>query len=190
MSSRPNVQRIILTGFMGSGKTTVGRLLAHHLGWQFLDLDREVEQHAGLSVPEIFAQHGEAHFRELEAEVLERLLPHKQMVLALGGGAPEFAPTAEVLRRSPATFITHLAAPFSTLAERCRLQGQEKGAVHRPLFEDQAAAQARFARREPLYRALAHATVATESLSAEESVTAVLEALRATTLAGNKSTTA
>ena len=63
-------ERIVLTGFMGSGKTTVGRLLAARLGWGFADLDREVEARAGKPVPRIFAEDGEARFREWEGAVL------------------------------------------------------------------------------------------------------------------------
>ena len=171
------VLRVVLTGFMGSGKTTVGRLLAEALGWEFLDLDREVERYFGLGVPAIFAQHGEQRFRELEAEVLSTLLRRKHLVLALGGGAPEFEATASQLRSSPATCIVYLSAPFPVLTVRCRAQAAQPGAVHRPLMENVAAAGERFTRREPLYQQLAHASVETAALSATESATAVLRAI-------------
>ena len=82
---------IYLVGFMGSGKTTVGRLLADRLGWSFVDLDAEIEAEQGLSIAEIFERSGEAHFRSLETEALRKRVRMAQtgrpMVIALGGGA-------------------------------------------------------------------------------------------------------
>ena len=79
-------RRVLLVGFMGSGKTTVGRLLAEALGWEFADLDAEVERAEGRSVAAIFAESGEARFREAEARAGERLLGRDRLVLASGGG--------------------------------------------------------------------------------------------------------
>ena len=64
------IRRIVLTGFMGAGKSTVGPLLAQRLGWEFLDADTAIESHAARTIAEIFAQHGEAAFRTLEAEAI------------------------------------------------------------------------------------------------------------------------
>jgi shikimate kinase len=82
---------IALVGFMGCGKSTVGKLLAERLGWQFVDLDAEIERRTGRPIPEIFEQEGEAQFRELEHEAfLEQQRLSRQgrpRVVALGGGA-------------------------------------------------------------------------------------------------------
>ena len=78
---------IVLVGMMGSGKTSVGRRLAARLGLDFADADAEIETAAGMSVPEIFAKHGEAYFRDGERRVVARLLEERQRVLATGGGA-------------------------------------------------------------------------------------------------------
>lgn len=78
--------RIVLVGFMGAGKTTVGRLLARRLGYDFVDLDEEVERLAGRTIPEIFRSEGEAAFRALEAEVTSRLDDRCRIVIAAGGG--------------------------------------------------------------------------------------------------------
>lgn len=78
---------LILTGFMGAGKTAVGRLLAAQLDWDFVDLDEEIETADGRSIPSIFAQEGEAHFRSLESDVLARVLQRHRTVVATGGGA-------------------------------------------------------------------------------------------------------
>ncbi len=79
-------RRILLVGFMGSGKSTVGRLLAGALGWEFADFDAQVEAAEGRSVAAIFAESGEAHFRAAEALAAERLLARDTVVLASGGG--------------------------------------------------------------------------------------------------------
>jgi shikimate kinase len=82
------VHRILLVGFMGSGKTLVGQALARRLGWAFRDFDHEIRSRVGLPIPEIFRQHGEVHFREMEREVGETLLRERDVVLASGGGWP------------------------------------------------------------------------------------------------------
>jgi shikimate kinase len=79
-------ENIVLIGFMGSGKSTVGRMLARQLRFRFLDTDKLVEQRAGMSISEIFAEHGEAHFRERETAVLESLRGVRRHILATGGG--------------------------------------------------------------------------------------------------------
>jgi shikimate kinase len=78
---------IVLVGLMGAGKTTVGRRLADRLGLAFVDADHEIEDAAGMTIPEIFASHGEAYFRDGERKVIARLLDQGQQVLATGGGA-------------------------------------------------------------------------------------------------------
>ncbi len=78
---------IVLIGFMGAGKTTVGRLLAEHLLTPFIDSDQVIEASEGLAVREIFAMRGEAEFRRIEAATITRLLSGPDVVLALGGGA-------------------------------------------------------------------------------------------------------
>jgi len=81
-------QRVVLVGFMGSGKSTVGRLLASRLGWEFVDTDAVIAARAGSAVTVIFRERGEPAFRELEAEVLEELRQRTRVVIATGGGAP------------------------------------------------------------------------------------------------------
>ncbi|MDX1568450.1 MAG: shikimate kinase, partial [Longimicrobiales bacterium] len=78
--------RIVLVGFMASGKTSVGRELARLLGWDFVDFDEEIEAEAGAPIPEIFSEQGEPAFRELEERVGRRLLELEGAVLATGGG--------------------------------------------------------------------------------------------------------
>jgi shikimate kinase len=80
-------KNIVLTGFMGTGKTFTGRTLARKLGTKFIDTDALIEKDAGLPIPEIFEKFGEAHFRGLEKEVVERVSQEKGVIIAVGGGA-------------------------------------------------------------------------------------------------------
>jgi shikimate kinase len=188
-----HLRRIVLTGFMGAGKTTVGRLLAARLGWDFLDLDASIESRTGLAVPSIFAAHGEAHFRQLESQALAASLGRSNVVLALGGGAPESLTNRLLIEQTPATATIFLDAPFATLFDRCMMQALNPApasaapataapvspAQARPILTDPAAAEARFLARQPIYRRLAHHTISTASLSTEETVTALLARLHA-----------
>ena len=188
-----HLRRIVLTGFMGAGKTTVGRLLAARLGWDFLDLDASIESRTGLAVPSIFAAHGEAHFRQLESQALAASLGRSNIVLALGGGTPESLTNRLLIEQTPATATIFLDAPFATLFDRCMMQALNPApasaapataapvppAQARPILTDPAAAEARFLARQPIYRRLAHHTISTASLSTEETVTALLARLHA-----------
>lgn len=85
--SRLGARSVVLVGLMGAGKTSIGRRLAEILGLPFVDADQEIEAAAGKSIPDIFAEHGEAHFRDGEKRVIARLLESGSQVLATGGGA-------------------------------------------------------------------------------------------------------
>ncbi|MSO80949.1 MAG: shikimate kinase [Alphaproteobacteria bacterium] len=88
LAARPaGARSIVMVGMMGAGKTAVGRRLAARLGWHFVDADQAIEEAAGLPIEEIFARHGEPHFRSGERNVIARLLAEGPMVLATGGGA-------------------------------------------------------------------------------------------------------
>jgi len=79
---------VYIIGFMGSGKSTMGRKLAALMGWTFIDLDHKIEEVAGKTIPRIFAEDGEEHFRKIESEVLERLDNTHNMIVSTGGGTP------------------------------------------------------------------------------------------------------
>ena len=83
-----NYQRIYIIGFMGSGKTTAGKKLASLLGWSFVDLDKEIEEYSGKTIPEIFSQNGEDHFRKVESSVLKNFKNETNIVVSTGGGTP------------------------------------------------------------------------------------------------------
>ena len=155
-------RRIVLTGFMGSGKTTVGPLVAARLGWRFIDADDVIEAEAGCPIAEIFRQHGEAAFRERERSTIERLAAEDGLVLALGGGAIETEATRALLTGAAGTLLVHLEVELGTTLTRCG------GTEHtRPILADQANLASRYARRLPLYR-LAHVSIAVDELTPEE----------------------
>lgn len=141
--------RIFLTGFMGAGKTSVGERLAQRLGVPFVDLDREIERRAGLTVREIFAVHGEPAFRRLEAEALRESLAHADAVIATGGGTPVFEPNAQLMRAQG--IAVFLNPSFATIAARIGGRGG-LGKEDRPLFRDEAQALALYRDRLPAYR--------------------------------------
>lgn len=167
---RPPVRRIVLTGFMGSGKTTVGPLVAARLGWQFIDVDDVIEAEAGCRITELFARHGEAAFRERERATIERLAGGENLVLALGGGAIEIQATRALLTSSTGTLLVHLEVKLATTLSRCG--GTEDT---RPILADQANLADRYQRRLPLYR-LAHVSIPVDNLAPDQVAQAILDA--------------
>ncbi len=172
------VRRIVLTGFMGAGKTTVGRLLAEALGWEFLDLDAHTEARAGATVPELFAQKGERHFRRVESSALANALSRQHTVLALGGGAAEELTNRLLLEQTPGTLVVFLNAPFPVLFDRCMLQSFASPEHIRPVLSSAEEAEARFHQRQPAYRRLARHTVATAELTPQETAQTILALLQ------------
>ena len=176
---KPEVlDRIVLTGFMGSGKTTAGTLLADRLGWRFLDLDREIEARHQRTVPQIFAENGEAHFRHLESSTLASLLGERRLVLALGGGAPEELGNRLLREQTPHTAVVYLCANFDTLVARCAVQATDPSATARPNLADLNLAERRFRLRRPHYERIAAHTIHTTDLSLDQTVEAVLAAIK------------
>lgn len=160
---------IYLVGFMGSGKTTIGRILASRLRWRFLDLDDAVESAAGMSIPEIFAKHGEARFREIETDALDRLsapATHGDgLILALGGGAFATERNRQILAGRGVSLW--LDVPLEKAWTRVSRQS------HRPLARDQEGFAQLFEARRPSY-ALADFQVPVISDNPEVTVSSIL----------------
>jgi shikimate kinase len=171
-NEKRQTRRIVLTGFMGSGKSTVGPLLAARLGWRFVDVDDVIEAEAGTKITELFARHGEAAFREREREAIAKLAEAEELVLALGGGAIETEATRTVLLGGEGTLLVHLEVELETTLKRCA--GTEGT---RPILADRANLAARYERRLPLYR-LAHVSIGVDGLTPGEAVEEVLHAAR------------
>ena len=141
---------IYLVGFMGSGKTTVGRLLADRLGWDFIDLDDEIEAEQHVSIPELFEKHGEEHFRAIETEAIRsrvhRVRSGCPTVIALGGGAFTRQENCDLLSDHGVT--VWLDCPLETAQRRVA------GCTNRPLARDpQKFAELYHARRATYERA-------------------------------------
>ena len=161
------MKNIVLIGMRGCGKTTVGTLLARDTGRELADTDALIEQRTGLSIPEIFARHGEAYFRDEELGLAEELALRRGLVIACGGGLPlrpgsigslKHSGTVFWLRRDPGETYDSLDRSGRPLA-----QGGRDGFL------------ARFAQREPIYRAWADHTVSAPS--ARAAADAILEIL-------------
>jgi shikimate kinase len=162
------VSRLILTGFMGAGKSTVGAIVARDLGWRFLDLDHVIEINSHRSIEEIFRNDGEAEFRRLERQAVQQLSGEEEIVLALGGGTVEDESTRSLLIRSPGNCLVFLHAELPDLLARCTVEGKV-----RPLLAAPEALEARHSLRLPHYRT-AHVTVTTTGLAPEEVADRVL----------------
>lgn len=131
-----DVQRVVLIGFSGTGKTTVAGLLADRLGWDRYDTDEELERDFGMTIPEVFAEHGESVFRAAERAQLARALARERVVVATGGGAAVDPATwsSDLLGRAGALVVALDADP-DTMIERLRRQQAEQGsAVERPML--------------------------------------------------------
>ncbi len=144
---------VALTGFMGAGKTQVGRALARLLGWSFVDLDEEIELSHKLPIREIFQLQGEPQFREIETETLRRIVAwiSGPTVIALGGGTFIQATNAALLRASDAS-VVFLDTPIEDMLQRCWLDPQTTPDNLRPLAADPDAFRTLYAERLPRYR--------------------------------------
>jgi shikimate kinase len=164
---------IVLIGFMATGKTTVGRIVAEHLHRTFLDLDQLIEERAGMKIPELFRSRGEPAFRQVEAEALAAALTRDLVVLATGGGAACREDNLQAMLG--AGYVVALSAPPSEVLKRTG------GASGRPLLDGaadpMAEAQRLLAAREPFY-ARAHLRVDTVGKAPPEVAAEIVAAVR------------
>jgi len=121
-------RNVVLTGFMGTGKTTVGRVLAARLGWEFVDTDRVIEERHG-PIPTIFAEQGEGAFRRFEREVADELAGRRRLVVATGGRTMVDAVNAQ--RLGATGDVVCLVASLDTILERVDVDGAD---ATRPLL--------------------------------------------------------
>lgn len=122
--------KVILVGLPGSGKSTFGKQLAFALGFPYLDLDQQIEEHHELSIPEIFSRFGEGKFREWETDALSRLLHREDsFVLATGGGAPCFNDNMDLINDNGIS--VYLEVPLDTISQRLKASKIQ----NRPMFE-------------------------------------------------------
>lgn len=170
---------IVLVGMMGAGKSTIGRRLGARLRLPFLDADIEIEAaHAGMTIPEIFATHGEPYFRDGEARVIARLLDSGPAVIATGGGA--------FMREETRNRIRDKAVSLWLKADIDVIMKRVKRRADRPLLQtaDPEATVSRLLEaREPVYRS-ADLTIASRDVPHDRIVEECIDALRARLCAG------
>jgi len=172
----PNRKVITLIGFRGCGKTSVGRLLADRLGWQFMDTDAEIERKTGKSIAEIFLEQGEDTFRRLEREEMQTQLGKSQLVISAGGGAILDAQTRDHIAKFGVSIW--LTAKVETIRER--LENDERTQSQRPSLTGKATAAEIgeiLQQRNPLYSSSADVVVETDSKSPLQVVEEILSQL-------------
>ena len=142
-----------MIGYMGCGKSTIGRKLSKLTGWQLLDTDHEIEQQQGCTVAEIFEQRGEEHFRELERELVERLtLQRDHYVISTGGGLPTWGENMELLNSAGVTVYIRRTA--ENIASRLSAHGRHKRPKLRGLDDKELVRfmSENISQREPIYQ--------------------------------------
>ena len=165
--------RIILIGPMGSGKTTVGQLIADSLQVPFRDTDHVIEERSGKTISEIFLDEGEESFRALEKKVLRDELLSDNTVLALGGGAP-ISIDAQSALRAIASPVIYLDVSLSTVAPRIGFNRDRPLLLHNPRGQWQTLMEA----RRPIYESIADIVIDVNDKSESEVVDQILEALK------------
>lgn len=168
-------KNIVLIGFMGSGKSTVGRELHHRLGYPLVDMDHVIEQRAGKPIAAIFADAGEAAFRDMETALLEELndpaAPRR--IISTGGGVIGREGNRALLRQLG--YVVWLHAPMAVILDRTA-RNRDRPLLHTD--DPVARIEALMAARIPLYEASAHLKVETAGLDCGELATGILESAR------------
>lgn len=165
---RSDMRNIVLTGFMGTGKSSVGRLLAQRLGFRFCDLDARIVEEQGISINEIFSRHGEPHFRALETAAVRRLAREQQNVISTGGGAVIAPENRQLLMETGV--VVNLTASVEEICRRLREE------TDRPLLQENRSEERierMLADREPYY-AHAELRIDTTGKSVEDVVAEII----------------
>lgn len=163
------MSNIFLVGFMGAGKTTVGKHLARHLGWQFIDLDALIVEQTGKMIVDIFAQEGEAYFRQLETKALASLALNTNTIIALGGGTFVKAINRSLIEQQGVSIW--LDCPLDEILARLANDSQ------RPLYQNPTQLAALLQERLPNYHQAQHRLVVA-GLSIEMIVTKIVELVK------------
>lgn len=168
------LERLFLTGFRGTGKTTIAGLVAERCGLLLLDLDHEIQNSSGLTIAEIFARGGEGEFRRIESEQLMRACQGSPAVVGLGGGAILAAENRRLIKRSGQ--CVWLTASAETIA--ARIAGDAATAAQRPALTKLSQLEEirhLLETREPLYREVADLIVDTEAATLDEIARQIVE---------------
>jgi len=168
-------KNIFLVGFMGAGKSTVGKILAEKIGYKFLDADKAVEDRAGTTITDIFSEHGEPYFRDMESETTESLASGEKQVIATGGGVVQRDRNWDAMKSNGITI--YLKASIETIWERI------KDDTTRPLMQVEnpvETARDLLNKRTPMYEK-ADIILLTDDLSLEQAADEILALLNSQT---------
>lgn len=173
MSSEPDASlplNIVLVGFMATGKSTIGRRLARKAGFKFIDCDHEIEKQQGMKISEIFSDHGEDHFRHLEAEYLKSLGDKQSLVISTGGGVV----TREAARKILPSlgYVVWLHAKKREIHERV-MRNNKRPLVQTP--DPWKTIKTLLKQRKPQYKKVAHLKVNTHGLDINETIQGILD---------------
>lgn len=160
--------RIVLIGAPGSGKSTIGRALASHLHWPFVDTDAWIESKESKKITDIFIEEGEEYFRGIEFQALQEVLLEPSAVLSLGGGAPISERAQEVLLSSD-SIIVFLDVSLATAAQRVGFNRDRPLLLGNPRAQWQALSD----KRRPIYEKLANQSIKVDGMTVDEIVTII-----------------
>lgn len=166
------MKNIVLIGFMGAGKTTVGIRLADRLELSFIDVDQKIEESYQTSISDIFEKKGEPYFRQLEKEAIEKVAATPGKIISCGGGAVMDPDNVRTLKKEGV--LVYLRAPIGVLFERTRASSE------RPLLEVPDAerkAKELFGKRKETYESVSDITIDTEEVAIDQVVDAILDKL-------------
>ena len=169
------MRNVILIGFMGTGKTSTGKMLAQKLGCAFIDMDVKIEEEAGMTIPEIFAKFGEDHFRQLEHDLAVRLGSRRNAVISTGGGVVKDPANMAALKQGGTVIC--LQADVDTVLERTRCRGTRPVLDKEDNGDRRQAVAKLLAERESLY-AQADFAVDTSDLSPLQVVEIIVKTLK------------
>ena len=174
---------VVLVGYRAAGKTTAGRLVAERLGWEYLDVDRGIEAHCGLTIAEIFGRHGEPYYRDVESSVVAEMCSHDDAVITFGGGTLMRPVNQEQARRDG--LVVYLEADAGELWRR--IAADPASAATRPNLAGGGLQEVvtMLARRAPVYRANADLTL-DATLPPEELADRIVAAVRDRQRAGGR----
>ncbi len=176
----PAPPRLVLTGYMGAGKSTVGRKLAYRLGYRFMDTDRELIKRYGKSMTQIFKEDGEAAFRQAEYDVLAEWATQPGWVISTGGGTLTRQPMVDLAKTMGC--VVYLQADVAMLFERVIFSPKDRPMIDVPNAEQ--VFTERFKAREPFYTQ-AHLTVTSDGHRPQRVVDAIIDGLPAMMAAHN-----
>lgn len=160
--------RIVLIGAPGSGKSSIGRALASHLHWPFVDTDAWIESKESKKITDIFIEEGEEYFRGIEFQALQEVLLEPSAVLSLGGGAPISERAQEVLLSSD-SIIVFLDVSLATAAPRVGFNRDRPLLLGNPRAQWQALSD----KRRPIYEKLANQSIKVDGMTVDEIVTII-----------------